>query len=75
MIYIHIRLFKEGIPIPAEKLSGEKRNTENLVIEERLQSSSFSRPVRRARLLSTMHGADNDSLPPLFAPVLVKPCC
>jgi hypothetical protein len=72
MKFALIRLMKDGRQLSRDELETSERFTGNFVVEVWTEGNSFTRPIKRARLLSLTFGPSYDLLPPLFEPDLLK---
>jgi hypothetical protein len=72
MRYTLIQLHRNGVVLTKDELAEAPRHTGNLVVEDWPEGSSFGRHIRQARLKRPPLEGDNDIIPPLFDPVLVK---
>lgn len=63
---------KGGVQLSREELETSERFTGNFIVDVWTEGSSFTRPIKRARLLSVAFGPAYDLLPPLFEPELLK---
>lgn len=72
MKFVLIQLMKAGQQLSRDELEASQRFTGNFVVDVWAEGNSFTRPIKRARLLSLEFGPPYDLLPPLFEPDLLK---